>query len=192
MTVDEDDGTATFTVSLSNPIDIDVDVDVSYGSGSATGGGVDYDDSVDTVTFLANTTTPQTVTVSINNDGLVEATETFVASLSTTTNLGGRNVNFVDTGVGTINDNDSATLLIDDVSVNENAGTAIFTVSLSDPIDIGIDVGVNYSNVTASGTDYDGASDTVSFTGAAPLRNKSASRSMKITLLKRPKRSWRA
>ena len=110
VTVDEDDGTATFTVSLSNPIDIDVDVDVSYGSGSATGGGVDYDDSVDTVTFLANTTTPQTVTVSINNDGLVEATETFVASLSTTTNLGGRNVNLddVDTGVGTINDDDSA------------------------------------------------------------------------------------
>ena len=87
VTVDEGDGTATFTVSLSNPIDIDLDVNVSYADISATGGGTDYDDGVDTVQFLANSTTSQTVTVGITDDNLFEATETFSASLSIVTPL---------------------------------------------------------------------------------------------------------
>ncbi len=52
---------------------------------------------------------------------LVEATETFVASLAldATTPLTGYAKDLTDTGIGTITDNDTATFSIDDVQVNE-------------------------------------------------------------------------
>jgi len=108
VTVNEADGTMTFTVSLSNLIDIPIAIKVDYTDVSATGGGTDYDSAQDTVTFAALSTTPQTVTVAISEDFLVEGNETFTASLSTTTALGGRSVSLSDTGTGTITDNDAA------------------------------------------------------------------------------------
>ena len=163
-TVNEADGTATFTVSLSNPIDIDFAVDVNYGGGTATGGGVDYDSATDQVTFLANTTAPQTVTVAINNESLVEATETFIASLAAATPAGGRSINTGDTGTGTITDNDTGTFTVNDVTVDEAAGTLTFTVSLDNPIDIPIAVDVSYANGTATGgIDFDSGTDLVTF-----------------------------
>ena len=77
------------------------------------------------MTFAALSTTPQTVSVPITDDNIVEATETFTASLSTATALGGRSVDLTDTGTGTITDNDTATFTIDDVTVNEAAGTLV-------------------------------------------------------------------
>ncbi|MFT4558666.1 MAG: Ca2+-binding RTX toxin-like protein, partial [Planctomycetaceae bacterium] len=150
-TVNESAGTATFTVSLDRPIDIDVDIDVTYAGGTATGGGTDYDSATDTLTFTAGSTASQNVTVSIVNDNTVELDETFIASLSTATVLGGRSVDLTDTGTGTITDNDTATFTINDVQVNEAAGTATFTVSLDNPIDIATTVNVNYADGTATG-----------------------------------------
>ena len=62
----------------------------------------------------------------ITDDNIVEATETFTASLSTATALGGRSVALTDTATGTITDNDTATFTIDDVTVDEAAGTLVF------------------------------------------------------------------
>jgi hypothetical protein len=137
VTVNEAAGTLTFTVSLSTPIDTMAKVNVSYGGGTAAGGGTDYDSASDPVTFAANSTTAQTVTVAITDDNIVEATESFLASLAldATTPLTGYSTTLSDTGTGTISDNDTATFTINDVTVNEAAGTLTFTVSLSTPID---------------------------------------------------------
>lgn len=167
VAVAEDASTLTFTVGASNPVDTAVDVNVSYGGGSATGSGSDYDSVTDTVTFASGSTTSQTVTVAVNNDNIVELTETFVASLAagSGTPLGSRGTDFSDTGVGTITDNDTATFTIEDVTVDEGAGDMTFVVALSNPVDMGVDVEVSYVGGAAvgSGTDFDDATDTVTF-----------------------------
>jgi Tfp pilus tip-associated adhesin PilY1 len=124
QTVNEDAGTMTFTVSLDNALDIAVTVDVSYADVTATGGGTDYDSAADTANFAAGDTTDKTVTVTITNDSINEATETFTASLSTATDLGGRSTNFTDTGTGTINDNDhTVTFGVSTTPATETGGT---------------------------------------------------------------------
>jgi Tfp pilus tip-associated adhesin PilY1 len=124
QTVNEDAGTMMFTISLDNALDIAVTVDVSYADVTATGGGTDYDSAADTVNFAAGDTTDKTVTVSITNDSINETTETFTASLSTATDLGGRNTNFTDTGTGTINDNDhTVTFSVATIPVTETGGS---------------------------------------------------------------------
>ncbi len=169
----ESDGSATFTVSLDKPLDVDVVIDVDYADVSATGSsggvGADYDNDTDQVTFTAGDTSGKTVTVAYTDDNIVEATETFTASLSTVTALGGRSVDLSDTGTGSIEDNDTAFFTIDDVMVNELGGTATFTVSLDKPIDIAYTVNVDYTDVTATGSsggagaDYDNDPDQVTF-----------------------------
>ena len=61
---------------------------MSYADVSTTAG--DFDHTADQVTFGALDVAPKTVTVAITNDNIVEATESFTASLSTATALGGR------------------------------------------------------------------------------------------------------
>ena len=70
-------------------------------------------------------------------------------------------------GGGTITNDDSATITIGDVTVNEGDGTATFTITSSNPIDIPIDIRVSYADGTATGTsggtlgDFDNDADTV-------------------------------
>src|SRR5687767_10222458 len=125
VTVNENAGTATFTVSLSAPSSLAVSVDYSMTNGTA--GTADYTAGAGTLNFAAGVTT-QTITVPITDDLLDELDATFTVNLA-----GPTNATIADgTGVGTILDNDATpSLSIDDVTVNENAGTATFTVSLS-------------------------------------------------------------
>src|SRR5437867_3672803 len=87
----------------------------------------DYTAGSGALNFAAGVTS-QTITVPIINDALDEADETYPVNLS-----GSPYTTLVrSSGLGTIVDNDATpSLSIDDVSVNENAGTATFTVSLS-------------------------------------------------------------
>src|SRR5207247_6786642 len=107
QTVNEAAGTLTFTVSVSAAVDIPVTIGVSYADVSTDPAG-DFDHTADTATFAALDTADKTVTVTITNDNIVEALETFRASLGTATALGGRSVTLTDTGTGTITDNDTA------------------------------------------------------------------------------------
>ena len=160
VTVDEAAGTATFTVSLSAPSGQTVTVNYATANGTATSG-ADFTPATGTLTFAPGVTT-QTIAVPILEDTLDEADETFTVTLSnpsaTATIADG-------TGIGTIVDNDAApTLSIDDVTVDEAAGTATFTVSLSAAS--GQTVTVNYAtaNGTAtSGADYTTTNGTLNF-----------------------------
>ncbi|MBK6593924.1 MAG: hypothetical protein IPG23_14975 [Burkholderiales bacterium] len=69
------------------------------------------------------------------------------------------------TGTGYINDNDGApTLSVNDVTVNESAGTASFTVTLSAVSAQTITVAYNTTDGTATaGADYTSATGTLTF-----------------------------
>lgn len=179
VSVNEAAGTLDFSVSLSTAIDTDAQVDVSFTDNSTAA--ADFTHTSKSVNFLANSTTSQTVSVPINNDNIVEAIETFTAHLAinAATPLGGRNIVISDTGTGTIQDNDAAAFQIDDVVVNEEAGTLSFTVSLTNSIDIPVSVNVNYANVSTTAGDFDhtvgiapfAALDTVNKTVTVPITN---------------------
>ena len=78
----------------------------------------------------------------------------------------------------------AATFLIADATVNEATGTMTFTVTLSNPIDTGVTVVVNYSGGTATGggTDYDStpgqvvfsANSTTSISGSSLSRSSAS------------------
>src|SRR5204863_7875242 len=124
VTVNENAGTATFTVSLSAASSQAVSVDYLMTNGTA--GAADYTAGIGTLNFAAGVTT-QTITVPITDDLLDEIDETFTVNLASPVNA-----TIADgTAVGTIVDNDVLPgLSVNDVTVNENAGTATFTVTL--------------------------------------------------------------
>ncbi|NEP13050.1 MAG: DUF4347 domain-containing protein [Symploca sp. SIO2C1] len=138
VTVDEGAGTASFTVSLSQVSGQDITVDFATIAGTA----VDPDDFTGdsgTLTILAGDTTG-TITVDIIDDAIDELNENFTVELSNATNATIANAQ----GLGTITDNDAApNLSINDVTVNEGAGTATFTVTLDQAS--GQDVTVNFA-----------------------------------------------
>src|SRR5262249_31746798 len=119
----------------------------------------DYAPGTGTLSFAAGVTT-QTITVPITDDLIDELDESFTVNLGSPTNAtiadGG--------GVGTILDNDaSPTISIDDVTVNEDAGTATFTVTLSAASGLPISVDYSMSNGTAGAADYTAGAGTLSF-----------------------------
>ena len=106
----------TFSVSVDNPVDQNITINVSYAGGSATGGaaaggGTDYHNALDSVTFNASTTTPapQNVTVTIFEDISVEAPnpETFTAT-PTVVGMTGTRMSAIVAGTGSITENDTA------------------------------------------------------------------------------------
>ncbi|WP_204263174.1 Calx-beta domain-containing protein [Spongiivirga citrea] len=163
ITVAEDAGTATFTVTLTGDVQGGFDINYATADDSALAGS-DYTTTSGILNFAGTNGETQTITVSITDDVLLEAAETYFVNLSGITNT---LVTVSDSqGLGTITDNDAASLAIDDVIVNENAGTATFTVTLTG--DVQNSFTVNYT--TASGTaiqdtDYTGTAGTLNFTG---------------------------
>ncbi|HUG67814.1 MAG TPA: Calx-beta domain-containing protein, partial [Pirellulaceae bacterium] len=113
QSVTEGDGvTMIFTVTLSATSTDQVTVDYTTldGPEGQANSVQDYVAQTGTLTFAPGTITPQTITITINNDKEVEGTEVFYVKLS--------NVTYAtiadDTGNGTILDNDVADELIDD------------------------------------------------------------------------------
>ncbi len=122
--VPEGGGSAAFVVSLSTASGKPVSMNYATEDGSAAAEG-DYQSQSGSLTFEPGDT-EQTISVPVHNDTLDEDNETFNVVLSTT---GGA---YIDTGVGTITDNDEPpTVSITSPSVPEGGGSAAFVVSLS-------------------------------------------------------------
>ena len=161
VTASEVAGTLVFDLVADHPLDIDVTIDVTFTDGSATG--PDYTSTTQHITFLAGQTTKQ-VTVAVNDDDLVEATETFSVALGTMTPLSGRSVDVSDTGTGTITDNDTATFTVDDVTVGEGAGALVFHLGTDKPLDLDVTITVTFTAGSATGGDTDFTSTTQQIT----------------------------
>jgi len=136
---------AVFTVTLSTANSRTVTVDYATTDGTAVAGS-DYDAASGTVSFAPGQTS-KTLTVAVRGDTLDEPDETILVNLSNPTNA----VIADSQGIGTIQDDDTASLAVNDVVVTEgDAGTvnAVFTVSLSSPS--AVSISVDYA--TADGT----------------------------------------
>ncbi|MFA5814863.1 MAG: Calx-beta domain-containing protein [Bacteroidales bacterium] len=174
FTVNENAGTANFTVTLSNTVQNAFTVDFATSDITALQGS-DYTSVTSALSFGGANPSPQTVSVPLADDALVESVETLLGTLS---NLAPNSQNVTlstgietATAIGTINDNDGATLSIDDVSIPEgdsSTKTLTFTVTHSGG-SADAPFTVNYlthdATAVASG-DYLTTSGTLSFTGA--------------------------
>ncbi len=122
--VAEDAGVAVFVVTLSAESDAVVTVAYATADGSAEAG-LDYSSRSGTLTFAVGDTEKE-IRVSITDDALDEEAETFEVRLSAPVGAVLSNV----VATGTILDNEPS-LRIDDVTVAEAAGEAVFKVTLS-------------------------------------------------------------
>ena len=160
-----------FTVSLDYASDAAVSVDYATADGTALVSDVDYNAlSTTTLTFAAGETS-KTVSVEVNGDTEVELDETFTLGLSNLID-NGRSITIADnTGLGTIVNDDSANITIDDVSITEgDSGTSTLTFTVThngNSLDVPFSVDYASSNVTAltSDTDYSAVSGTLNFSG---------------------------
>ncbi|MCB0208432.1 MAG: DUF5123 domain-containing protein [Anaerolineae bacterium] len=163
--VNENAGPAIITVTLASPVSDTVTVDYASTDNTATAGSDYTDVTTGTLIFPANTTV-QTFTVPISNDAILEGAETVTLTLSNP--ISGSLVNAINNpAVLTILDDEAVTADFSstDYSVDESAGTATITVTLSATVtqDVGVDYLTSDGTATA-GSDYTTAGDTLTFT----------------------------
>ncbi|AFY28282.1 Calx-beta domain-containing protein [Cyanobium gracile] len=160
--------TIVFTVSLDNAVAGGASVSYATANGTATAG-VDYAATSGTLNFTGIAGETQTISVTVNGDSLVELNESFLVNLSNPTNgaliADGQ-------GVGTITNDDAATLNIFNVVQSEgNTGTTefLFNVSLTAAVDvpISVDFATNNNTATLADNDFQAASGTLNFSGTA-------------------------
>ena len=157
-----DSGTtnATFTVTLTGTTGA-FTVPYTANSGTATSG-TDFTATSGSLSFTGTSGETRTITVPVIGETLVELDEAYTVTLGTPSN--GITVSD-NSGAGTITNNDSSNITINDVSLTEgNSGTTNlnFTVSLSNQIDTAISMSYAASGGTAvSGTDYTATSGTL-------------------------------
>nr|WP_197999950.1 Calx-beta domain-containing protein [Gimesia alba] len=168
-TVNEGDGTVTLTVTLDKPVKTTVGVDYTTSDLSAFSSN-DYTTMTGTLSFAADQQT-DTIIVPITDDlDLVEVVEHFSVILSNI-QANGANVTFLDDQADvSIEDNDQASLSIDDVSINEDGVSATVTVSLDKAVDATISVDYATADQTASNaSDYSATSGILTFSGPTVL-----------------------
>ncbi|MBZ0171112.1 MAG: DUF11 domain-containing protein [Phycisphaerales bacterium] len=176
-------GTTTFafTVSLDAAVDVPVGYDFATADGSAedqTGDG-DYTSTSGTSSLPGNAGDLQTFDVQVTADSRVELDEAFSFVLSSLDAMG-RDVAFAgagatETATGSILNDDSATISIDDVTMAEGDSPTTtlfdFTVSLDTAVDVGVDVTYTTTDGTAEDQlgdgDYQSAAGMVTFPAGA-------------------------
>ncbi len=169
VTVNEGDGTATFTITLSGAnVAGGFSVPYTLTNGSATDP-ADYTAVGSTpspINFVGNINETQQITIPIVDDTDIEGNHNFFVNLGTvSSSLVATSDN---QGEGTIEDNDAA-ISIDDISVNENAGTATFTATHVGPDTTG-PFAVSFTtvnNTATAGSDYTTNTGTLNFSGTS-------------------------
>ncbi|AFY61366.1 glycoside hydrolase family 9 protein [Synechococcus sp. PCC 6312] len=164
LSIGEDKGNAVFTVTLSQASTTPVTVSFATTNGTAIAS-QDYTSRTGTLTFNPGERS-KTISVPILNDTLVENNETFTVRLSNAQQATIAKT----TGTATITDNDVPpspplpTLSINDVSVGEDRGNGVFTVSLSQASTTPVTVSFATANGTATaGQDYTSRTGTLTF-----------------------------
>lgn len=165
--------TLTFTVTLDNAVDASFTVDAATADSTATVADLDYVAASGPLTFAGTAGETQTMVVDINGDATVELNEAFFLNLSNIV-AGGRDVTLANAqATGTITNDDSATLSIDDVTVTEgDSGSAnfTFTVTLNAAVDSAVTVSYDTADDTATTADSDYVANTgnsLTFVGTA-------------------------
>ena len=167
------DPDAVFTVNFTGLITPGENVTVDYVTNNGTAiDGQDMTARTGTLTFSEGNYTA-TISVPIIDDSFIEPQEQFTVLLSNLqSNMG---IQFIDqqptnTGTAVINDDDNVPgttgVSITDITVNEEAGSAILNVTLTGNVQDSFTVDFRTENVTAeSGQDYVSQTGTLSFVG---------------------------
>jgi hypothetical protein len=165
-TVTEGTGAGTtnlaFSVTLSTPSASTVTVSYATAAGTATAT-ADYATTSASLTFAPGETS-KTVNVSIVRDAIDEADETLTLGLSSPSGAAISD----GTGLGTITDDDTATISVADATVTEGTGAGTtnlaFSVTLSTPSSVTVTVDYATAAGTAAATaDYTTAAGTLTF-----------------------------
>ncbi|MBT8285729.1 MAG: T9SS type B sorting domain-containing protein, partial [Flavobacteriaceae bacterium] len=170
--VNEDAGTVDLTVTLNADVQDPFTVEFYTTDGSAIAGedytGVAQD--TETLTFGGPNNNTQTITIAINDDNLIEATEDFQVIL---TDISTSLVNILANDTATVNilDNDAIDgtgvgFDVTEVTVNEDAGNATFTVVLSGNVQGGFTI--DYTTLSDSAIapdDFTETTGTLTFAG---------------------------
>ncbi|WP_185783799.1 beta strand repeat-containing protein, partial [Croceivirga lutea] len=170
VTVNEADGTMTFDVRLTGNVQGGFTVNYTTADGSAVEPS-DYTETSGTLTFAGTDGEVHSITVPINDDNVIEATENLTVTLSglSTTLIG---VNGPSNANGNIIDNDAnpgvTGISFDNsnVTVNEADGTMTFDVVLNGNVQGGFSV--DYATADGSANqpnDYTQTSGTLTFVG---------------------------
>ncbi|MBI83483.1 MAG: hypothetical protein CMJ81_09825 [Planctomycetaceae bacterium] len=155
-----DSGTTAFNfnVTLSQSVDIPISLNVAAEDDTAQLGDDDFQAPASTVTFASQSSGPQVITVLVNADTKVELDESFNVVIDGLDAMG-RNVSITDsTGTGAIENDDTATVSISDVTQNEgDSGSSILTfdVTLSNSVDVPVSMNFDTSDVLATNADGD-------------------------------------
>ena len=159
----------TFTVSLTNPVDVTTSVTVTTADGTTSP--TDYTGMVAQVVTFTPGVVSQLVTVSTTADAIVEADETFTATLGGLSNGGRGTVTISATdnvGTGTIVNDDQTTLTIANVAQLENVATMKFAVTSSNAVQGGFKVDfATVAGTAQNNIDYTFATGTLTFAGTA-------------------------
>ena len=128
-------------------------VEVAYTlTGTATGGGTDYTLADGILTFDPGSTSETITIADIVDDAILEANETVIVTLSEpiNANLGTNTVHTY-----TINDNDRASITIDNITIEEDADEILIPVVLDNAVQGGFIVEVSTADGTALEADMD-------------------------------------
>ncbi len=167
----ESDGTMAFAVTLS--VASSNEVTVAYATSNGTGpeaatAGEDYTEANGTLAFPANSTAPQTISVSIANDAVDEAVETFAVTLSNVQQASLAGGGSTLSAAGTITDDDERGVTVSETQLDlAEGGSGIYTVVLtSEPtadvtvnvtVPQGTDVSVDKTSLTFTAGDWNTA-----------------------------------
>ena len=133
-----------------------------YTNGTAASG--DYTANTTALTFTGTKAETKTFTVDTTQDVVFEGNETFTVGLSVSNAPVGSTVTATDTGTGTINNDDSAAVTINDANADEGDAMT-FTVTLSEAVQGGLKVTPGYTNGTTASGDYTANTTALTFTG---------------------------
>ena len=170
VSANEDDGNITVTATLDNAVQGGFTVDVNTADGTGTTGDSDYTAvTSETLTFTGSAGETQTFTITPTADTKLEANETLTVSQS---NLSATTLAVVitDGATVTINNDDTASITIADVSANEDDGNITVTATLDNAVQAGFTVDVSTADGTATTADSDYiavTNETLTFTGSA-------------------------
>ncbi len=157
-----------FTVTLNGATSsgFNVNFNTAPGSARATTPHSDYVGGTQQRTFAGNDGEAHTYTVATVEDANYEDDETFTVSLHANDD----DVDDSDTATGTITNDDTASLTVEDVTVPEGGGFAAFEVTLNNSEPRNLEVTVTFVDGTAkggaigdSGVDYDNTQKTLRF-----------------------------
>ena len=151
----------TFTVTLGKAVQGGLTVTPSFTDVTAVEG-TDYVENTTALTFTGTKDETKTFTVSTTEDDVFEGNETFTVKLSSSNS----SVTATDTGTGTINNDDSAAVTVNDARADEGDAMT-FTVTLDKAVQGGLTVTPGYTNGTAADTDYTANTTALTFTGTA-------------------------